>query len=174
MQEDRPRHQVRLAAGSGLECWRRDSNPHGAYAPPDFHTTIAFATLTVRSLDFLLAVHVRLRPQPQSLYTFFLPPPRSPVVLRQSGHRRVLLSEGSLARDCHHPDVLRFPRVRLNSRREFPTPVLKWFKSDASAIPPLQLQDRGVVHFRSSCSIYREKTWAARLSLPPRKRCLAL
>src|SRR5438552_8552461 len=91
------------------ECWRRDSNPHGAYAPPDFRTTIAFATLAVRSLDFLLAVALGRRPQPQSLYTFFPPP----------------AAARSLARDCHHPDVLRFPRVRLNSRREFPALVLK-------------------------------------------------
>jgi hypothetical protein len=26
-----------------LQCWRRDSNPHGAYAPSDFLTTSAFA-----------------------------------------------------------------------------------------------------------------------------------
>src|SRR5207302_11167147 len=56
------------------DCWRRDSNPHGAFAPPDFLTTMAFATLAVRSLDFLLAVDVRVRPQPQSLYTFFFLP----------------------------------------------------------------------------------------------------
>ena len=57
----------------GSNCWRRDSNPHGAYAPPDFLTTIAFATLAVRRLDFLLAVDVHRRPQPLSLYTFFFP-----------------------------------------------------------------------------------------------------
>jgi len=90
---------------------------------------MAFATLAVRSLDFLLAVDVRRRPQPQSLYTFFfLPPGIAPddADMRGSSPKR------SLARDCHHPDVLRFPRIRLNSAREFPALVLKWLKSDAS------------------------------------------
>ena len=69
------RHIVKIKMNAVNDiCWRRDSNPHGAYAPPDFHTTIAFATQAVRSLDFLLAVDVRRRPQPLSLYTFFLPP----------------------------------------------------------------------------------------------------
>jgi len=62
---------------------------------------MAFATLAVRSLDFLLAVDVRFRPQPQSLYTFFFLPlwPR-----RRPGHKRA--ARRSLARDCHHPQVL--------------------------------------------------------------------
>src|SRR5579864_8906013 len=124
---------MRLPRGEISRCWRRDSNPHGAYAPPDFRTTIAFATLAVRSLDFLLAMDVRRRPQPQSLYTFFFPPLRQPGQARLSGHRLQPVPERSLARDCHHHHVLRFPRVRLNSHREFPALVLKLFKSDASA-----------------------------------------
>src|SRR5438445_13033160 len=65
------RRKRAVPSGNVSECWRRDSNPHGACAPPDFRTTIAFATLAVCGLDFLLAVAVRRRPQPQSLYTFF-------------------------------------------------------------------------------------------------------
>src|SRR5262245_7573768 len=58
------------------KCWRRDSNPHGACAPSDFRTTIAFATLAVCGLDFPLAVAIaRGRPQPPSLYTFPRPSP---------------------------------------------------------------------------------------------------
>ena len=52
----------------------------------------------------------------------------------------------SLARDCHHPYVLRFPRVRLNSRGGFPTPVLKL------------LQVRCVCRFRHSSMVFTVST----------------
>ena len=77
------------------------------------------------TVDFLLAVDVRRRPQPLSLYTFFFWPLELPAAAKQSGHQRGFIPKRSLARDCHHPDVLRFPRVRLNSGRGFPTLVLK-------------------------------------------------
>ena len=97
------------------KCWRRDSNPHEAFASSDFRTTMAFATLAVCGLDFPLAVACRGRPQPPSLYTFSGTPELG------SGLPPPLL------------DVLRFPRLRLNSRGGFPAPVLKLLKSDASA-----------------------------------------
>src|SRR5207302_6435170 len=55
----------------------------------------------------------------------------------------------SLARDCHRHDALRFPRVRLNSRRGFPTLVLKHLKSDASA-------DSATPANRCQCSAHLE------------------
>jgi hypothetical protein len=42
--------------------------------------------------------------------------------------------------------VLRFPRVRLNSHREFPALVLKLFKSDASADSATPAQEASFLH----------------------------
>ena len=50
-----------------------------------------------------------------------------------AGQKKTYFRKRSLARDCHHQNVLRFPRIRLDSRGRFPLPVLKLYKSDASA-----------------------------------------
>jgi hypothetical protein len=112
-------------------CWRRDSNPHGTFAPSDFRTTMAFATLAVCGLDFPLAVGIPRRPQPPSLYTFST---RFRRRFHRRGRERMELGSGLPPPS----NVLRVPRLRLNSHGGFPAPVLKFISPMRLPIPPLQ------------------------------------
>ncbi len=88
----------------------------------------------VRSLDFPLAM---ARP-PQAPATKSLHLPARTAASRfqtrnRLGRSRIKCLRAGLARDCHHPCVLRFPRIRPDSTRPFPLRGLNSLKSDASA-----------------------------------------
>src|SRR5262249_10553823 len=90
---------------------RRDSNPHGACAPRDFRTTIAFATCPAGSLwsgRCLLPAPDRVfRREPSRLYT--LPAARA--------------GRPALARRCHQPGWKGLPTLTPFTRG-FPARVL--------------------------------------------------
>ena len=87
---------------------RAGIEPARCYHRGIFVPTIAFATV-IRHLWSGLSLHHicfhKVRWVPSSLYTF-------PIYL-------------GFARDCHHHNVLRFPRIWHHSRQSFPNWVLK-------------------------------------------------
>jgi hypothetical protein len=122
--------------------------PTRGTTPADFRTTMAFATPVaggVCSLDFPLTLGAHRRSRPSSLYTFF---PHAPVIAcpnKATGHKA--LCARSLARGCHHHNVLRVPRLWPDSRGEFPTPVLVQVRSVCpfATAPQRSIHSKGLI-----------------------------
>jgi hypothetical protein len=94
---------------------------------------MAFATLAVRSLDFLLAMDVRRRPQPQSLYTFFFLPRFRPSAVRtlegiwlgSFQAPRFRLAKKKLGSGLPPPKRAEVSPSSTESTGKFPVPALK-------------------------------------------------